>query len=91
MWIVAGLFFLGLLVGNLVGLISESAVTSLVGLLFALIGGSVVALQEQIDTTAATSRRTVHHHSVNRVLGREPSHTAVVQMHGPADWTRKSV
>lgn len=44
MWVVIGLFLLGLLVGNLVGLTAQSVVSSLLSLLFAFIGGSLIAL-----------------------------------------------
>jgi len=44
MWVIIGLFLLGLLVGNLVGLTAQSVVTPLLGLLFAFIGGSVIAM-----------------------------------------------
>jgi len=66
MWIVAGLFFLGLLVGNLVGLTSESVVTSLVWLLFALIDGSVVALLGKLTPQQQRLVSTCH----GRVRGR---------------------
>jgi hypothetical protein len=48
MWVIIGLFSLGLLVGNLVGLTAKSVVTSLLGLLFAFIGGSVIALLNKL-------------------------------------------
>lgn len=44
MWLAFAFATLGLLIGTLVGLTSESVVQSLIGLLFALMGGSVIAL-----------------------------------------------
>jgi hypothetical protein len=44
MWVIIGLFLLGLLVGNLVGLTATSVVTPLLGLLFAFVGGSVIVM-----------------------------------------------
>jgi len=44
MWVIVGRFLLGLLVGNLVGMTAESVATPLLGLLFAFIAGSVIAL-----------------------------------------------
>jgi len=44
MWLAFAFAMLGLLIGTLVGLTSESVVQSLLGLLFAFMGGSVIAL-----------------------------------------------
>lgn len=44
MWLAFAFAMLGLLIGTLVGLTSESVVQTLLGLLFALMGGSVIAL-----------------------------------------------
>ena len=43
MWLAFAFAMLGLLIGTLVGLTSESVVQTLIGLLFALMGGSVIA------------------------------------------------
>ncbi len=48
MWLVIGFISLGLLIGSLVGLTAESAVTPLLGLLFAFVGGSVIAVLGRI-------------------------------------------
>lgn len=50
MWLILGFTSLGLLVGTLIGLTSESVVTSVIGLLFALLGGSLLALLKQLST-----------------------------------------
>jgi hypothetical protein len=43
MWIIFGFLALGLLIGNLIGLTAESVVISVLGLLFAFGGGSIIA------------------------------------------------
>ena len=43
MWIIFGFLALGFLIGNLTGLTSESVVISVLGLLFAFGGGSIIA------------------------------------------------
>jgi hypothetical protein len=49
MWIVIGFAALGLLIGNLVGLTSESTVSSLISLLFVFVGGSILALLHKLS------------------------------------------
>ena len=49
MWIVIGFAALGLLIGNLVGLTSESAVNPLLSLLFVFVGGSVLGFLHKLD------------------------------------------
>ena len=49
MWIVLGFLGLGFLIGNIVGMTAESVVTSLLGLLFAFAGGSVLSLMHKLD------------------------------------------
>jgi hypothetical protein len=49
LWFVLGFGALGLLIGNLVGLTSESAVTPVMGLLFAFAGSSILALLGKIS------------------------------------------
>ena len=44
MWLILGFAALGFLIGNLVGLTSESVVTQTIGLLFAVMGGSLIVL-----------------------------------------------
>lgn len=48
MWLVLGFAGLGLLIGNLVGLTSESIVTPVVGLVFTFVGGSVLAVLHKL-------------------------------------------
>lgn len=43
MWIVIGFAALGFLIGNLVGLTAHSVVTSVLTLIFAFTGGSIIA------------------------------------------------
>jgi hypothetical protein len=50
MWIVIGFAALGLLIGNLVGLTSESAVNPLLSLLFVFVGGSVLGFLHKLDS-----------------------------------------
>ena len=47
MWLIAGFVALGFLIGNLVGLSATSAVTALLGLVFAFAGGSILAFLEK--------------------------------------------
>ena len=49
MWLIVGFSALGLLLGNLVGMTSESVVGQLVGLLFVFVGGSVFALLRKLN------------------------------------------
>ena len=49
MWLVFAFSMLGLLIGTLVGLTSESVVQTLLGLLFALMGGSVIAFLSKLS------------------------------------------
>jgi hypothetical protein len=49
MWLILGFAALGLLLGNLVGMTSESIVGQLVGLLFVFVGGSVFALLQKLN------------------------------------------
>jgi len=49
MWIVLGFLSLGFLVGNIVGMTAQSVVTSLLGLLFAFAGGSVLSIMHKLD------------------------------------------
>lgn len=49
MWIVLGFLALGFLIGNIVGMTAQSVVTSLLGLLFAFAGGSVLSLMHKLD------------------------------------------
>lgn len=51
MSVIIGLFLLGLLVGNLTGLSAQSVVTPLMGLLFAFVGGSVIAFLGKLPAT----------------------------------------
>jgi hypothetical protein len=56
MWLVLAFSALGLLIGNLVGLSTTPIVASLLGLLFAFAGGSVIAFLHKLtppDRTAA--------------------------------------
>lgn len=50
MWLVAGFLALGFLIGNLVGMSATSAVTALLGLLFAFAGGSILAFLEKFSS-----------------------------------------
>ncbi len=50
MWLSFAFAMLGLLIGTLVGLTSENVVQSLIALLFALMGGSVIALLGKLST-----------------------------------------
>lgn len=50
MWVVIGFAALGLLIGNLVGLTSESIVAPLISLLFVFIGGSLFAFLHKLST-----------------------------------------
>lgn len=49
MWLAFGFAALGLLIGNLVGLTSHSVVTSVIGLLFAFGGTSILAFLSKIE------------------------------------------
>jgi hypothetical protein len=49
MWIVVCFASLGFLIGNLVALTSESAVTPILSLLFAFVGGSVLAFLHKLN------------------------------------------
>src|SRR5215469_8320878 len=49
LWFVLGFGALGLLIGNLVGMTSESAVTPVMGLVFAFAGSSILALLHKIS------------------------------------------
>jgi hypothetical protein len=51
MWLILGFVALGLLVGNLVGMTSESAVTPTLSLLFSAAGGSIVVLLHKVPET----------------------------------------
>ena len=48
-WLVAGFLFMGLLVGNLVGMSATSVTTSILGLLFAFAGGTAVAFLQKLS------------------------------------------
>jgi len=48
-WMAAGFGGLGLLIGNLVGLTSESLVGRIISLLFVFIGGSLLAFLRKLD------------------------------------------
>jgi hypothetical protein len=48
MWLIVAFAALGLLIGNLVGLTAQSVVSSLLGLLFAFVGGSVLVFLEKL-------------------------------------------
>jgi hypothetical protein len=48
MWIVVGFASLGLLIGTMTGMSSESVVKSLISLLFVFVGGSVLALLHRL-------------------------------------------
>jgi len=49
MWITLGFLALGFLIGNLVGMTATSVVTSLLGLLFAFAGGSVITVMHRLN------------------------------------------
>ena len=49
MWINLGFFTMGLLVGNLAGLSATSVVSQIIGLFFALAGGSVIAFLKGLE------------------------------------------
>jgi hypothetical protein len=49
MWMHLGFFTMGLFVGNLVGLSATSLVSQLIGLFFALAGGSVIAFLKGLE------------------------------------------
>lgn len=49
MWLIIGFATLGLLLGNLVGMTSESVVSQLVGLLFVFVGGSIFTLLSKLN------------------------------------------
>jgi hypothetical protein len=49
MWISLGFFTMGLLVGNLAGLSATSVVSQIIGLFFALAGGSVIAFLKGLE------------------------------------------
>lgn len=49
MWNIIAFSALGFLIGNLVGLTAESTVTALIGLLFALIGGSAISFMHKLS------------------------------------------
>ena len=51
MWLISGLLVLGLLIGNLVGMTAQSVVTALLGLLFAFVGGSLIALMGKLASS----------------------------------------
>ncbi len=49
MWLILGFCALGFLIGNLTGMTSESVVTPLVGLLFAFVGTSILAVLHKLN------------------------------------------
>lgn len=56
MWLILGFAFTGFLIGNLMAMSASSTVPSFLGLLFALLGGSLIALLHKLkqeDRTAA--------------------------------------
>ena len=50
MWINLGFFTMGLFVGNLAGLSATSIVSQMIGLFFALAGGSIIAFLKKLET-----------------------------------------
>jgi hypothetical protein len=49
MWLILAFVALGFLIGNLIGFSASSSVPAFLGLLFALLGGSLVALLKGLD------------------------------------------
>jgi hypothetical protein len=99
MWIVLSFLALGFLIGNIVGMTAQSVVTSLLGLLFAFAGGSVLTFIHKLD---AGERRLAGQAvlalslacvgglytgifvSEHRLLSPKPASTAVQAMPSPA-------